>query len=433
MRAPLLAYSNGDTARLLAGDPVWLSLIKAVVIFAFLMMMAMMCVWAEQRVIGRMQNRLGPNLVGRHGMLQAVADALKLVFKEELRPTIADKAVFLVAPILIAVPAFLAFAVTPFGPQVSIFGHQTTLQLTDLPVGVLLVLATASVGVYGIVLGGWSSGSPYPLLGGVRAAAQVISYEVALGLSVVAVTVLSGSLSTGDIVGAQERGWFAWMLPVSFVIYLITMVGETNRAPFDLPEGESELVGGFHTEYSSMKFMLFFLAEYTAMTGVAAFATTLFLGDWRAPWPVSLIPGANAGWLPLLWFLLKLTLLLFGFVWLRGSLPRLRYDQFMRLGWKVLIPVNLVWIVAVLAVREVGNRYGTTPAIILAVAGGVIALALIAAFRSPRRAAPPERAPVTGGGYPVPPQDLRVPPAPPRRTTPRLPATEQPSVPVSDQ
>lgn len=409
MRGDVYAYTNGDTAALLAADPVWLSLLKVVVIFGFLMVTAMVCVWGERRLLGRMQHRPGPNRVGPFGLLQALADGLKIAFKEDIRPLLADKVVFMLAPIVAAVPAFVAFAVTPFGPEVSIFGHQTALQLADFPVSALLVLACSSVGVYGIVLGGWASGSPYPLLSSLRSAAQVISYEIAMGLSIVTVMVFTHTLSTADTVYAQQNGWFAWILPVSFVIYVISMVGETNRAPFDLPEAESELVGGFHTEYSSLKFVLFYVAEYINMIAVSAFATTMFLGGWRAPWPISLWSGANTGWLPLVWFVAKLGVLIFFFFWLRGSLPRLRYDQFMRLGWKVLVPVNLVWIVAVVAVREVRQSYGFSAPMVLVILGCVILVGLLVAFLLPERKASDPRVQLTGGDYPVPPLDLRVP------------------------
>jgi NADH-quinone oxidoreductase subunit H len=232
-------YTNGDTAILLNNDPVWLSIIKVVVVFLFLMVMAMLCVWAERRILGKMQHRPGPNRVGPHGWLQSLADGLKLAFKEDIRPVLADKWVYIIAPVVSTIPAFVAFSVIPFGPQVSMFGHQTTLQLTDLPVGLLVVLACSSLGVYGIVLGGWSSGSPYPLLGAIRSAAQVISYEIAMGLAIVAVIIQAHSLSLADIVASQQGGWYFWLLLPSFIIFLVSMVGETNRAPFDLPEAES--------------------------------------------------------------------------------------------------------------------------------------------------------------------------------------------------
>ena len=258
----------------------------------------------------------------------------------------------------------------------------TPLQLTDLPVAVLLVLAMSSIGVYGIVLAGWSSGSPYSLLGALRSAAQVICYEIAMGLAFVAVFLDAGSLSTTGIVAAQAHGWYAWVLAPSFLIYLITMVGETNRLPFDLPEAEGELVAGFHTEYSSMKFAMFFLAEYINMVTVSALATTLFLGGWRAPWPLSLWSGANTGWWPVLWFLVKVFILLFCFIWLRGTLPRVRYDQFMAIGWKVLIPVSLVWILLVATVRAWRlDSHSTAPYVVFGLVI-VLILALITMWDS---------------------------------------------------
>jgi NADH-quinone oxidoreductase subunit H len=339
-------------------DPWWLTLAKCIVVFGFLVVTTLLMIWAERRVIGRMQQRPGPNRVGPFGMVQGLADGIKLALKEDLIPAIVDKPLYILAPIIASVPAFLSFAVIPVGPVVSIGGHHTPLQITDLPVAVLFYLAMASIGVYGIVLAGWSSQSPYPLLGALRSAAQVISYEVAMGLSLAAVFLYAGSLSTSDIVASQHKLWYALPLIPSFLMYLVSMVGETNRAPFDLPEAESELVAGFHTEYSSLKFAMFFLAEYINVTTVCAIATTLFLGGWRAPWPLSTInhDQLNHGWWPVLWFLGKLFLLLFGFIWLRATLPRLRYDQFMRLGWKVLIPFSLVWIMVVASFRELTNE-----------------------------------------------------------------------------
>ena len=251
-------------------------------------------IWFERKVVARMQHRIGPNVHGPFGLLQSLADGVKLALKEDIVPKAADKVVFMLAPVdLAATPAFLALAVIPLGPVVTIpFTDQVTpLQLTDLPVAVLYILAVASIGVYGIVLAGWSSGSTYALLGGMRSSAQMISYEVAMGLSFVAVFIYAGSMSTSEIVAAQDDTWFGFILLPIFVIYLISMVGETNRAPFDLAEAEGELVGGFHTEYSSLKFALFFLAEYVNMVTVSALATTLFLGGWRAPWPISLWDG----------------------------------------------------------------------------------------------------------------------------------------------
>jgi NADH-quinone oxidoreductase subunit H len=265
------------------------------------------------------------------------------------------------------------------------------------------------------VLSGWASGSTYPLLGGLRSAAQMISYEVAMGLSLVAVFLYAGTMSTSGIVDAQQKLWYGLLLLPSFLVYLIAVIGETNRAPFDLPEAESELVGGFHTEYSSLKFALFMLAEYVNMVTVSALATTMFLGGWRAPWPVSsLAPGLNSGWWPLLWFTIKLLLALFVFVWLRGTLPRLRYDQFMRFGWKVLVPISLLWILVIGAFSVLNNEgYGAREKI-LYVGLPIAALLLIASMFLPERTIEPPEEPVpeSQGGYPVPPMDLRVPPTP---------------------
>jgi len=397
-------------AEVLDDDPVWLILIKVVAIFAFLVLLTLFTIWFERRVVGRMQHRPGPNRVGPFGLLQSLADGLKLAFKEDIRPVLADKWVYFLAPVISAVPAFLAFSVIPLGPEVSIFGERTLLQLADLQVGVLVVLACASIGVYGIVLSGWSSGSPYPLLGSLRSAAQVISYEIAMGLAIVAVVLYAQSLSTVDIVAAQADGWYVWILPVSFLIYTVAMVGETNRAPFDLPEAESELVGGFHTEYSSLKFALFFLAEYINMVTVSALATTMFLGGWRAPWPLSLWADANAGWWPFLWFTAKTLMFLFVFIWLRGTLPRLRYDQFMRVGWKWLVPIGLVWIVMVATVRAFRNTEGITSGQILTAGGVILAVLLVLTLLIPEREVEEDPNVVhLAGDYPVPPLNLKVP------------------------
>jgi NADH-quinone oxidoreductase subunit H len=334
-------------------DPWWVIVIKIVLAFAILMVFTLFNIWFERRVVARMQHRLGPNVHGPFGLLQSLADGVKLMLKEDLVPRAVDKVVYIAAPLLAVVPAVMAVAVIPFGPVVNVpFSDVTTpLQLTDLPVGVLYILAVASIGIYGIVLAGWSSGSTYSLLGALRSSAQMISYEVAMGLSLVAVFLYAGSMSTSGIVAAQDDLWFGLILFPSFAIYTISMVGETNRAPFDLAEAEGELVGGFHTEYSSIKFAFFFLAEYINMVTVSMLATTMFLGGWRAPWPLSLWDGANAGYWPVLWFLGKVLFFVFIFIWLRGTLPRLRYDQFMKFGWKVLIPVSLLWILAVGTIR----------------------------------------------------------------------------------
>lgn len=397
----------------LAETPWWLSAIKAVVIFGFLVVSTLVMIWAERRVVARMQQRVGPNRVGPFGLLQGLADGIKLALKEDIIPTAADKAIFILAPIISATTCFLAFAVIPFGPVVSIFGQETALQLTDFSVSVLYVLAVTSIGVYGLVLAGWSSGSTYPLLGGLRSTAQVISYEIAMGLSFVAVFLYSGSMSTSEIVSSQDRLWFAIILLPSFLIYVISMVGETNRAPFDLPEAEGELVGGFHTEYSSLKFALFFLAEYINMFTVAALATTLFLGGWQAPWPLGgpIWQGANDGWWPALWFIAKLWIFMFMFIWLRGSLPRMRYDQFMKFGWKVLIPLSLLWIAIVATVRAISNEATIDRQDILIWGGVALAILLIVSvawdFVAGRGPETPDVETATfdpfAGGHPVPP------------------------------
>jgi len=417
-------------AQLLADDPLWLILLKAVVLLLMGAVYTLVMIVAERKIVARMQHRPGPNRVGPMGLLQSLADGLKLPFKEQIIPDTADRKVYFLAPIIAAIPAFLAFSVMPFGGEVSIFGERTVLQLVDLPVGVLVVLACSSLGVYGIVLAGWASGSPYPLLGGLRSAAQVISYEIAMGLSIVAVILYARSLSTGDIVDAQAGGWYVYLLVPSFLIYVISMVGETNRAPFDLPEAESELVGGFHTEYSSMKFALFFLAEYVNMLVVSMFATTLFLGGYMAPWPLSLIGDnvLNTGWWPILWFLGKVSLFLFLYIWLRGTLPRLRYDQFMKFGWKVLVPANLVWIVAVTAIRAVKSEGGLTTSQILLFSGIGLGVLVVASLLLPERRIVDDEGlvPTTGGGYPVPPLDLRVPEKPKRKAV-RAAKAKQPA------
>jgi NADH-quinone oxidoreductase subunit H len=419
----------------LAETPWWISAIKAVFIFVFLVLSTLVMIWAERRVVARMQQRVGPNRVGPFGLLQGLADGIKLALKEDIIPTAADKAVFIAAPIISATTCFLAFAVIPFGPVVTFSigdtEYTTALQLTDFPVSVLYVLAVTSIGVYGLVLAGWSSGSTYPLLGGLRSSAQVISYEIAMGLSFVAVFLYSSSMSTSEIVSSQDRVWFAIILLPSFLIYLVSMVGETNRAPFDLPEAEGELVGGFHTEYSSLKFALFFLAEYINMFTVAALATTLFLGGWQAPWPLGgpIWEGANSGWWPALWFIGKLWVFMFVFIWLRGTLPRMRYDQFMRLGWKVLIPISLLWIAVVATVRALSNEATFDRQDILIWGGVALAVLLVLSivwdFAASQRETPDSSGDDPfdpfAGGHPVPPlpgqQSVSVPTA----------ATPQPS------
>jgi len=366
-----------STAELLATDPGWIIAVKGLLVFAACVVLTLLAIWAERRIVARMQERPGPNRVGPLGLLQSLSDGVKLALKEDLIPAAADKVIFIIAPIISATTCFMAFAVIPVTGPVTLFGHKTVMQMTDIPVGVLYVLAIASVGVYGIVLAGWSSGSTYPLLGGLRSSAQVISYEVAMGLSLVSVFIYSGSMSTSDIVAAQDKWWYAVVLFPSFVIYAISMVGETNRAPFDLAEAEGELVGGFHTEYSSLKFALFFLAEYVNIVGVSALATTLFLGGYHAPPGLGFTEAWLGGWFTAIWFFIKVSAFFFIFVWLRGTLPRMRYDQFMQFGWKVLIPVSLFWILVVATLRVLSQK-GTSRTGILIFSGVVVAIVMFA-------------------------------------------------------
>ncbi|MPZ25777.1 MAG: NADH-quinone oxidoreductase subunit NuoH [Micromonosporaceae bacterium] len=425
-QAPTLADFGHDTW--------WVIIIKVLAAFVFGVVMTLLGVWFERRMIGWMQVRPGPNRAGPFGLLQTLADGLKMAFKEDLRPRGSDRLVFLIAPCISAVCALTALAVIPFGPIVSIFGERTPLQVTDVPVAVLVLLAVSALSVYGVVLGGWASGSPYPLLGGLRASAQMISYEVTMGLAVVTVFMLAGSMSTSEIVAAQASnpelsiggatlavpGWYVLLLLPTFVIFAISAVGETNRLPFDLPEAESELVAGFMTEYSSLKFALFMLSEYIHMVVASAVITTLFLAGWRAPWPVSVWDGANQGWWPLLWFMGKVVLVMFVFVWLRATLPRLRYDQFMRLGWKVLIPLALGWVL-VLGGTRVAQVSDLSRSEQLWLGGAVAAVLLLAvlfwpARRQPSRPSPAEQvAARPPGSFPLPPLDLQVPPSPQAR------------------
>ena len=366
-----------NAASLIGNDPGWLIAVKGLIVFVLCVVLTLMSVWGERRIVARMQMRLGPNRVGPFGLLQSLADGVKLALKEDLIPKAADRIVFVIAPVISATTCFMSFAVMPLTGKVKLFGHSTVMQLTDLPVGVLYVLAIASVGVYGIVLAGWSSGSTYPLLGGLRSSAQVISYEVAMGLSLVAVFIYAGSMSTSDIVEAQQKWWFGVALFPSFIIYMISMVGETNRAPFDLAEAEGELVGGFHTEYSSLKFALFFLAEYVNIVAVSSLATTLFLGGYHALPGLGFTESWLGGWFGMVWFFAKVIGFFYLFVWLRGTLPRMRYDQFMKFGWKVLIPVSLLWILVVATLRVMSAR-GEPRAVVAAFTFGIVMLIMAA-------------------------------------------------------
>ena len=297
-------------------------------------------IYAERKIAGHMQARVGPNRVGPFGLLQPIADVLKLFFKEEFIPDEANKVVYHIAPMLAVIPALVTFSVIPFGPG--------PLTVTDVNVGLLVFLAMSSLGVYAITLAGWSSNNKYALLGGLRSSAQMISYELAMGLSTIGVLLIAGSLSMADIVNAQRHVWMVVWQPHAFLLFMICALAETNRAPFDLPEAEAELVAGFHTEYSSMKFGLFFLGEFMNVIAISCIAVTLFLGGWNGPGPAAL---------GIVWFMLKLAVLLFFFIWVRWTFPRLRYDQLMHLGWKVLLPIALLNVVATAGVLWwVGNR-----------------------------------------------------------------------------
>ncbi len=341
---------------------------KAAVAFVVLLVSVLLMVWFERKVVGRLQNRIGPNVAGPFGLFQTLADGIKLFFKEDIIPTRADRFVFQLAPYLSLVPAFLTFAIIPVagdfsggnGGQVTIFGRETVVQVADLPIGILFFLAMSSLAVYGIMLAGWSSGSKYPLLGSVRASAQAISYEAALGLSLASVLLVTGSLSTNRIVAAQAGAGFGDVVPnwnviitgfVPFVIFLLAGTAELNRPPFDLVEAEQEIVGGFHTEYSSIRFALFFLAEFMNTVTMSAIIVTLFFGGPAGP-NLGFLPGWLWGFI---WFFAKLLVFLFTFVWFRATLPRLRYDQLMDLGWKLLIPLSLGWLLLLSAIRLVRN------------------------------------------------------------------------------
>ncbi len=390
------------TPSILAVDPLFVGgvglevvvivVLKVLVAFALLMVSVLLMVWFERKLISDMQNRIGPNVAGPWGVFQTLADGIKLFFKEDLVPDRADRKVFKLAPYLSLVPAFLVFVVVPVGGDfgddnrgvVRWFGNDTFLQVADPPVGILFVLAMSSLAVYGVMLAGWSSGSKYPLLGSVRASAQMVSYEAALGLALAAVIIKTGSLSTNEIVASQSTwDWNLWVTGfVPFVIFLIAATAELNRPPFDLVEAEQELVGGFHTEYSSMRFAMFFLAEFMNTVTMSAIIVTLFFGGPAGPDLV------GPGWLwGIVWFVLKLSAFLFTFVWFRATLPRFRYDQLMDLGWKLLIPLALGWLL-VIAALDIGRDRGWNSVLVVAVCMAALAAAaalLSAAIGAGRR------------------------------------------------
>lgn len=311
-----------------------LLLLKMAVVLGVLLLLAAYLVWAERKLLARFQVRYGPNRAGKFGLLQPIADGIKMITKEDLMPDGADRFIFLLAPAVVAFTALLMFAVVPFGEEITLFGQNVPMVISDLNVGLLFVIALSSLGVYGVALGGWASNSKYSLLGGIRGAAQMISYELSLGLSLIPIVMIAGSLSLVDIVKAQQNVWFIFVQPVSFVIFLISAMAESKRIPFDIPEAENELGAGYHMEYSGMRFGLFFIGEYVHMQVLGALTAVFFLGGWQGPF----LPAP-------VWLLIKIIMVALVMIWIRGTLPRLRYDQLMAIGWKVLVPAALINIV----------------------------------------------------------------------------------------
>jgi NADH-quinone oxidoreductase subunit H len=354
----------------------WILLVaRVVIVFAALLASVILVIWAERKIVADMQTRLGPRRAGPFGMLISLADGIKLFFKEGITPSSAERPVYALAPLISFLPAILAFAVVPFGTEVELFGREVPFRLADLNVGILWVLAMGSLAVYGFVLAGWSSGSTYPLLGGIRSSAQLISYEVGLSLGVVAVLMYAGTLRMSEIVAAQDRIWNVVPQFPAFLIFATAALAETNRPPFDLAEAETELVAGYHTEYSGIRFAMFFLAEYIHTITVSAVAVTLFLGGWRGP-IFDFLP-----WLwPLVWFTLKVVAMVFVFVWIRATLPRFRYDRLMSFGWKVLIPWGLVWVLLTGAIVVLPEEVGRDALFrwVGIAAGAVLLLSLVA-------------------------------------------------------
>lgn len=393
-------------------DPLWVVILKALFGFILLILFVLFAIVFERKVLGRMQNRPGPTMNGPFGSLQSLADGIKSMLKEDITPAGVDKIVFMLAPAINVIPAVMIFALIPFAGEVPIPGGGTTrLQVSDMPISVLLILGVTSVGIYGVVLAGWSSNSTFPLLGGLRASAQMISYEVAMGLSLVAVFLYAGSLSTSEIVDAQTKLWYCLALIPSFVIFVISIFGESNRTPFDLPEGESEIVGGYLTEYSSMRFAMFYMAEYMALTNVSAVAVTIFLGGYHAPIPFNWL-GMDHGYWGLLWFILKTIVFMFFMVWVRAAVPRFRYDQFMNLGWKWLIPISLVWVLVVATMQTLlksGNNLRSSPVfwvVVAIIVLGILAAVLFGGKEEEQQPEPEESRPFDAfaGGFPVPPR-----------------------------
>lgn len=408
----------------------WLVLIKAVVLLVYLILSVIMALWVERRLIGRIQTRPGPNIHGPFGLLQAIADAGKLIFKEDMWLRGADKFIYFLAPTLAAFTAFSILAIMPLGPNVTIFGHSTPLQLFDSPTATLVVLAIAAIGIYGIVLGGWAANSPYPLLGSIRSTAQVISYELAMGTALVSVFLMAGSMSTSAIVDAQQNiTWLIGLFP-AFVIYLISAFGETNRLPFDLTECEGELIAGHMTEYSGMKFAWFYLAEYINIFNVSAVTLTCFLGGYKAPWTFDFMnPVTGSPWWGLLWFNVKLWLLFCFFVWVRGTLVRFRYDQFMDLGWKRLIPAGFIWLTAVAWIKALPEFFALdTQQVLFAIAGVCLVLLIIVLLIPTKKARQAQAAfDPMAEGFPVPPLPGQVLPPSPRAGRMKVAVAHEPT------
>ena len=372
-------------------QPLWVPLLQAVVVFAYYLLITAVLIWAERRVVAKMQSRIGPNRVGPFGILQTLVDGVKMFFKEDITPGMVNKLIYNIAPLIGVIAGFLVVAVIPIGGEVTLFGETFTLVVADLSIGVLWILALGSIHVYSVFLAGWASNSPYPLLGGIRSSAQMVSYEIAQGLAVASVVVYAGSLRVSDIVAAQSGpgfidgvpAWFAIPLFPAFLVFVIGMIAEAGRPPFDLAEAEGELVGGFNTEYSGMRFGMFMLAEFMSVVTMSAIVVTLFLGGPAGP--TFGLPDSVAWIMPILWFFLKVLVFIFFFILLRGAMPRYRYDKLMNLGWKILIPVALVWLLVTASFVLIDEAGGIPGGVRLGLAGAaaVILVALLFVGRTP--------------------------------------------------
>jgi NADH-quinone oxidoreductase subunit H len=387
--------------------PIWVPLLQTVVVFAYFLLFTALLIWAERRVVGRMQSRVGPNRIGPGGVLQTLVDGIKMFFKEDITPSMVSQPIYTIAPLIGVVAGFLTVAVIPIGGEVTLFGETFTLVVADLYVGALWVLAMSSLHVYSVFLAGWASNSPYPLLGGIRSSAQMVSYEIAQGLAVASVFIYTGSLRVSDIVAAQADsnlipgmpGWYALPLFPAFLVFVVGMVAEASRPPFDLAEAEGELVGGFHTEYSGLRFGMFMLAEFMSVVVMSAVAVTLFLGGPNGP--TFGLPDAIAWVMPIFWFTLKTSIFVFFFILLRGALPRYRYDRLMDLGWKVLIPIALVWVL-VTAAFVLGLEEGGLPDTVRLILGGLAAVIILALlFTGGRKDEPARRGGAVSTARPV--------------------------------